>query len=139
MLAASPAWTTLPATDLGRARRFFEEVLGLKVVREDAGGVVFESGGGGPARRGRSDRSTFLVYPTPNPERGGHTQMAWDVDDIDAEVRSLREKGVTFEEYDWPGLKTQDGIAPILDGAGRAAWFKDTEGNLLGLVQEPPD
>jgi len=77
--------------------------------------------------------SRFFIYTTPNPNRGGHTQMGISVKDVGAAVRELRGRGVTFEEYDMPGLKTVDGIATT--PAGRAAWFKDTESNTIGLIQ----
>ncbi len=64
---------------------------------------------------------------------GAHTQVGFRVDDIEAEVGQLRDKGVVFEEYDFPGLKTENGIAQI--GPGRSAWFKDSEGNLIAIVQ----
>jgi hypothetical protein len=73
---------------------------------------------------------------------GAHTQIAWDVDDLEATVKELRRRGVVFEEYDLPGLKTADGIAaitgnyPSKGGVGeKAAWFRDSEGNLLGIGQ----
>lgn len=75
----------------------------------------------------------FLLFPTSIQERGGHTQMGFMVDDIDGEVAELRSQGVVNEEYDMPGLVTENGIATV--GPARAAWFKDTEGNLLDIVQ----
>ncbi|MFN2451065.1 MAG: VOC family protein [Candidatus Dormibacteria bacterium] len=125
----------MPALDLERARRFYGETLGLTAVQESAGGVVYQLGGGSTARPGWPDTSYVLVYPTPNPARGGHTQMGWLVDDITATMAALRARGVVFEEYNIPGVKTVDGLAEMLGGKGRAAWFKDSEDNLLGLVQ----
>lgn len=136
MLSGCPSRPVMPALDLDRARRFYAETLGLTVLAESPGGVVFESGGDGAASRaGWADRGYFLVYPTPNPARGGHTQMGWLVPDIEVTMAWLRERGVVFEEYDVPGVKTEAGLATMLGGFGRAAWFKDTEGNLLGLVE----
>jgi hypothetical protein len=86
-------------------------------------------------RSGWARTGTFLVYPTPITERGGHTQMGFLVDDVARTVVSLRAKGVDFETYDQPGLKTKDGVAVIAGGHGKGAWFKDTEGNLIGLAQ----
>jgi len=130
--------TTLPANDLARARAFYAEKLGLKVVQETPdGGLVFEVGGDHAAKPGWSSRATFLVFPTTNPNRGGHTQMGFHVDDVEREVADLKRRGVVFEEYDLPGLKTLDSIASIADGKGRAAWFKDSEGNIIGLVSLP--
>jgi catechol 2,3-dioxygenase-like lactoylglutathione lyase family enzyme len=113
---------TLPATDLERAKAFYTEKLGLTPAREMPGGLVYEGGGG-----------WFLLYPSGSAGSGQHTQAGWQVDDIDAEVAALKERGVVFEEYDYPTFKTVDGIAAT--GNTKAAWFKDSEGNLLGIVQ----
>lgn len=123
MLGESKAHATLPVIDLERARRFYGETLGLETEFETPSGIMFAAGGG----------TRLLAFPSMSPDRGGHTQAGWAVDDIAAEVATLRQRGVTFEEYDYPTLKTVDGIAEV--PAGQAAWFKDTEGNLLGLVQ----
>jgi catechol 2,3-dioxygenase-like lactoylglutathione lyase family enzyme len=123
MLGLATVHATLPAADLERAKRWYQENLGLTPVEESPGGVFFEAGGG----------TRFALYPTPNPSRGGHTQMGFRVSDIDVEVAELRSRGVVFEEYDVPGLKTVHGIAE--NPAGRAAWFKDSEGNTVGLIQ----
>lgn len=137
MLQDCVARTTLPALDIERAKRFYGETLGLSAVLETPGGVVYQteaSDNRAPAV-GWSGQSTFLVFPTPNPSRGGHTQMGFLVTDIAAAVAELRKKGIAFEEYDLPDLKTDNGIATILNGRGKAAWFKDSEGNTIGLVQ----
>ena len=118
--------TTLPAADLERAKRFYAEKLGLSPATESPGGIFYELAGG----------TRFILYPTPNPTRAGHTQMGIATTDIDAEVEALRSRGVVFEEYDFPGLKTENGIAQT--GMTRAAWFKDSEGNMIGIVQLPP-
>jgi hypothetical protein len=75
----------------------------------------------------------FLVFPSGGVASGSHTQIGWNVSDFEAEVRALKARGVVFEEYDYPTLKTVGGIATTPDG--KAAWFKDSEGNLLGIVQ----
>jgi catechol 2,3-dioxygenase-like lactoylglutathione lyase family enzyme len=118
--------TTLPVADVDRAKKFYAEKLGLTPYSDGDNGTFYVTGGG----------ARFILYPTPNPSRGGHTQMGFAVDDIEAEVRELRARGVVFEEYDFPGLKTVDGIAS--DESRRAAWFIDSEGNTIGLVQLPP-
>jgi len=118
--------TTLPALDLERAKRFYAEKLGLTPVSETPGGVFYVTAAG----------TRFILFPTPNPSRGGHTQIGFSVDDIEAAVAGLSAAGVVFEEYDFPGLRTEGGIART--GDLRAAWFKDSEGNLIGLVQLPP-
>jgi predicted enzyme related to lactoylglutathione lyase len=118
--------TTLPASDLERAKKFYAEKLGLSPSTESPGGIFYEIAGG----------TRFILYPTPNPARAGHTQIGFATSDIEAEVNELRARGVVFEEYDFPGLKTKDGIAQT--GDARAAWFKDSEGNMIGIVQLPP-
>ena len=114
---------TLPATDLQRALAFYEEKLGLTPSEETPGGVMYECAGG----------SRFALYPTSGVASGAHTQAGWSVADVEAEVAALRAKGVEFIEYDAPGLKTVNGVATF--EATKAAWFTDSEGNLLGLVQ----
>lgn len=126
MIKDQRSHTTLPAADLVRAKKFYAEKLGLNPSTESRSGLFYVTGGG----------TRFILYPTPNPARAGHTQMGFSVDDINNAVASLQAAGVTFEEYDFPGLKTEHGIAQT--GDVRAAWFKDSEGNLIGLVQLPP-
>jgi catechol 2,3-dioxygenase-like lactoylglutathione lyase family enzyme len=118
--------TTLPAADLDRAKRFYAEKLGMMPATESPGGIFYELAGG----------TRFVLYPNPSPDRAGHTQMGLATTDIDAEVKALQARGVVFEEYDFPGLKTENGIAQT--GLTRAAWFKDSEGNTIGVVQLPP-
>ena len=122
MLEGVTVHTTLPAIDMARAAKFYTEKVGAVPGESGEGGAFFLIG-----------NSTFTIYPTPNPNRGGHTQMGLRVPDARAAVADLRSRGVVFEEYDFPGLKTVDGVADI--GSGSAAWFKDTEGNTIGVVQ----
>ena len=130
MLANSPVATRLPVTNLERARRFYSEKLGLEPVEERPGGLSYRCGGG-----------YFALFESTGTASGDHTQMGWDVANIETTVAALRARGVVFEEYDLPGLKTVNGIAEIegnypSKGVGeRAAWFRDSEGNLLGLGQ----
>jgi catechol 2,3-dioxygenase-like lactoylglutathione lyase family enzyme len=130
MLADAEVATRLPVKDLGRARRFYSEKLGLDPVEERPGGLRYRCGGG-----------YFSLFESAGFASGNHTQMAWEVADIDATVAALRARGVVFEEYDLPGLKTGNGIADIdgnypSKGVGeRGAWFRDSEGNLLGIGQ----
>ena len=113
----------IPVSDRGRAIEFYSGTLGLEVYEETPGDVVFAAGGG-----------TLLgAYETPHAGQAGHTLAAFFVDDLDATMAELRARGVTFEEYDFPELKTVDGVAD-LDGE-RGAWFKDPDGNILGLGQ----
>lgn len=131
MLQQSNVATRLPAQNLARARAFYAEKLGLEPIEVRPGGLRYQSGNG-----------YFALFESSGSPSGAHTQMGWEVDDIDAVVAELRGRGVVFEEYDLPGLKTVDGIAevegnyPSAGGVGeRAAWFYDSEGNLLGLGQ----
>ena len=119
--------TVLPATDIERAKRFYAEKLDLRPVSEDEAGVIYKAEGG----------TRFSLYPTPNPNRGGHTQMGFETDNIEKTVGEMRAKGIKFEEYDMPGLKTVNGIAKT--GSVRAAWFKDSEGNVLGVIELPDE
>jgi catechol 2,3-dioxygenase-like lactoylglutathione lyase family enzyme len=131
MLVHSDVATRLPAQDLERARSFYAEKLGLEPVEERPGGLLYRCGSG-----------SFALYESAGAASGDHTQMGWEVADIDATVATLRARGVVFEEYDVPGLTTVDGIAtiagnyPSKGGVGeKGAWFRDSEGNLLGIGQ----
>jgi catechol 2,3-dioxygenase-like lactoylglutathione lyase family enzyme len=123
MLADHPVHTTLPAADLERAKRFYTEKLGLSPENEAPEGIFFLCGSG----------TRFIVFPSGGTASGAHTQLSWAVDDIKAEVADLKARGVVFEEYDTPYLKTVESVATT--GAVKAAWFKDSEGNLLGMIQ----
>jgi catechol 2,3-dioxygenase-like lactoylglutathione lyase family enzyme len=123
--------TRLPAQDLERARAFYAEKLGLEPAEERPGGLLY-----------RCRSGAFALFATAGAPSGTHTQMAFDVDDIEAVVAELKSRGVAFEDVDVPGLRTIDGIAsvdgnyPSKGGVGeRAAWFRDSEGNLLGIGQ----
>jgi catechol 2,3-dioxygenase-like lactoylglutathione lyase family enzyme len=123
--------TRLPAQDLDRARAFYAEKLGLEPSEERPGGLVY-----------RLAQGEFALFSSAGAASGSHTQMALEVDDIDAVVAYLRSRGVVFEEYDLPGLTTHDAIVevegnyPSKGGVGeRGAWFKDSEGNLIGIGQ----
>jgi catechol 2,3-dioxygenase-like lactoylglutathione lyase family enzyme len=130
ILTRSAVATRLPAQDLDRARRFYADKLGLEPVEEREGGLRYECGG-----------VAFALFASAGAPSGAHTQMGWEVDDIDVAMEELRGRGVVFEEYDVPGLTTVDGIAEIegnypSKGVGeRGAWFYDSEGNLLGIGQ----
>jgi catechol 2,3-dioxygenase-like lactoylglutathione lyase family enzyme len=131
MLDASDVATRLPAQDLERARAFYAEKLGLVPVEERPGGLRYRCGNG-----------YFALFASSGAPSGDHTQMGWEVDDLEATVAELRRRGVVFEEYDLPGLRTVNGIAevagnyPSRGGVGeKAAWFRDSEGNLLGIGQ----
>jgi predicted enzyme related to lactoylglutathione lyase len=123
MLQAAPLYAYIPAQDVGRARQFYEQKLGFRPRREEAGGVVYEFGSG----------TACFLYPTPNAGSSRSSQAFWLVDDLDREVAELRGRGVRFEEYDTPDMKTEKGI--FTGGGARVAWFKDTEGNIMAIVQ----
>jgi catechol 2,3-dioxygenase-like lactoylglutathione lyase family enzyme len=130
MLEQSEVATRLPARDLNRARKFYSEKLGLDPIEERPGGLRY-----------RNNNSFFVLFESAGEASGTHTQMGWEVADIEATVAALKARGVVFEEYDLPGLKTANGIAEIAGnypskGVGeKGAWFKDSEGNLLGIGQ----
>jgi catechol 2,3-dioxygenase-like lactoylglutathione lyase family enzyme len=116
-------FATIPVTDLATTRRFYEDTLGLELAREHPAGVAFRTG-----------QSYLELYPARAAGTAQHTLGTFEVEEIEAAVSALRERGVTFEEYDLPQLKTVNGIAE-LPGGTRVAWFKDPEGNTLGVLQ----
>jgi catechol 2,3-dioxygenase-like lactoylglutathione lyase family enzyme len=129
VLSRARVATRLPAGDLERARRFYAEKLGLQPVDERPGGLLYRCGG-----------IDFVVFRSSGVSPGTFTQMAFEVDDVEAVVAELRRRGVVFEDVDAPGFRTRDGIADIegnypSKGARgeRAAWFRDSEGNLMGI------
>jgi catechol 2,3-dioxygenase-like lactoylglutathione lyase family enzyme len=111
---------TIPATDLDRARNFYEQKLGLTPESVMEAGLIYRFGKGTGA----------FLYPS-STAGAGHTIGGWYVDDLPAAVAELRDLGIVFEEYDYPELKTVDGIADL--GSELAAWFKDSEGNILAV------
>jgi predicted enzyme related to lactoylglutathione lyase len=123
MLKNAPIVPYIPATDVARARRFYEEKVGLVPREEVAGGVVYECG----------KASWVFLYPSAGAGTSKASQAFWQVADVEAEVAQLRAKGVVFEEYNMPGIKTVNGIATA--GGSKAAWFKDSEGNILAVIQ----
>jgi predicted enzyme related to lactoylglutathione lyase len=123
MLQDHPLYAYLPALDVPRARRFYEQALGFRPKEEVAGGVAYEFAGG----------TACFLYPTPNAGTSRASQAFWQVDDIEREVADLKSRGVRFERYDMPGASADGDI--VTAGGARAAWFKDTEGNILALIQ----
>ena len=120
MLSNAPIRAYIPVSDVARARKFYEEIIGLRPKLEYAGGVVYECGG-----------SEVFMYPTPNAGTSKASQAFWQVADVEAEVADLKSRGVKFEEYNMPGMKNS-----IATGGGaKTAWFKDTEGNILAISQ----
>jgi catechol 2,3-dioxygenase-like lactoylglutathione lyase family enzyme len=115
------AHTVLPASDLARVRAYYHDTFGFDPVEEHEGMLMYRPMSG----------AAFDVYETPNAGTAKNTQMCFGTDDLDADMAMLRERGVVFEDYDVPGLKTVDGVAE-LDGE-RTAWFRDSEGNFICL------
>jgi catechol 2,3-dioxygenase-like lactoylglutathione lyase family enzyme len=122
MLQDSLMYAYLPAADIARARQFYEGTLGFRPKQETGGGVVYECAGG----------TACFLYPTPNAGTSKASQAFWEVGDIESEVADLKRRGVTLETYDMPGTDA-NGITTA--GGARAAWFKDSEGNILAIVQ----
>jgi catechol 2,3-dioxygenase-like lactoylglutathione lyase family enzyme len=115
----------LCSTDLARSQEFYEQKVGLRLSPETIENhLVFECGAG----------TTLLVYARPNPNQADHTQVRFWTSDVAADVQELKERGVVFEEYDFPTFKTVDSIATT-PGIGTSAWFKDPDGNTIALFQ----
>ena len=123
MFGPKPLVPMLPASDIDRAIAFYRDTLGLKPVGDEAGGARFEAGG-----------SWFVVYPSQFAGTNKATAAGWEVDDLEAAVTELKGKGVTFQEFEMEGMTMENSIMSAPDGT-QAAWFEDTEGNIIGLVQ----
>jgi catechol 2,3-dioxygenase-like lactoylglutathione lyase family enzyme len=122
MFQPRAAMAAMPAQDFERAKRFYADVLGLTPVEDTEQGARYRVG-----------ETEFLLFPSVGKASGDHTQLGLDVDDLEASVKTLRDRGVTFEEYEMPGFKTVGGI---FEAEGmKGAWFKDSEGNLLALAE----
>ena len=124
MLDKAPVMPVLPVTNLKRARGFYEEKLGLNPSGEIKNRQVNYKCGNG---------STLHLYERSEPTKADHTAVTFEVNNVESSVKELSKKGVVFEEYDMPGLKTVNGIARVDGEIG--AWFKDTEGNILCVHQ----
>ncbi|MBS0608988.1 MAG: VOC family protein [Proteobacteria bacterium] len=124
MLSHAAVTTMLPVKDMARARAFYEGCLGLEPggLRPD-GKFVYQVGG-----------STLALFPKPEGTKADHTAISFHVADIVASIDALQRAGVTFEDYDFPGLKTENHVCVL--GAEKAAWFKDTEGNYLCIHED---
>jgi catechol 2,3-dioxygenase-like lactoylglutathione lyase family enzyme len=123
MLSDAGVLTTLPVSDLERAKRFYREMLGLRPLQELPQGLLYECADGG----------RFLLFPTGARPPSEHTQMSFVVTDIEGEIEDLKSDGVSFEEYDLQDLTTVWSIA--YTRSAESAWFRDSEGNLIGLTQ----
>ena len=122
MLNDSKVTANIPAADLERARGFYADKLGLEPAMENPGGLLYTTGGG----------TTFFVYLTEFAGQAGHTIAQIHVADVAKEVEELKARGVAFEHYDMPGM-TWDGDVATAPEMGSAAWFKDSEDNILCL------
>lgn len=116
-------YTVLPVADLERARAFYRDKLGMEATLDKPGMLAYSGPSG----------YIFQLYETANVGTAKNTQMGWSTSDLDGDMAELRERGVVFEEYDFPGLKTENGVAHV--GTERAAWFKDSEGNTIVISQ----
>ena len=126
MLTSSRISAVVPVSDLEAAIRFYEGTLGLKLdERQDIEGF--------PQARFEAGAGSLTAYQSGYAGQAGHTLAGFSVDDLDATMAELRSRGVVFEEYDFPGLKTENGVATF--GDLRAAWFKDPDGNILAVDQ----
>ena len=126
MLQNFPMYSYIPAKDLGRARSFYEKKVGLKNGEEIAGGIAYRF----------ADHTACFMYETPLAGTSQESQAWWKVDDLEREMSELKSRGVKFEDYDLPGVKTVNGVSDHGDGS-KAAWFKDSEGNIMALIQPP--
>ena len=122
MLGTAPIRAYIPASNLQRARKFYEQTLGLEPGEQYGGGVIYRCGG-----------TEAFLYQTPNAGTSKASQAFWQVADVEAEVAELKASGVVFEEYDMPGIKMQNSIAT--GGGAKTAWFKDSEGNIMAVSQ----
>ncbi len=123
MLKNAPVVPYIPSCDIPRARRFYEDKVGLVARQESEGGVVYECGAG----------SWIFLYQSAGAGTSKASQAFWQVEDIEAEVAELKLRGVVFEHYDLPGISTINGIAEA--GHSKAAWFRDPDGNIMALIQ----
>jgi catechol 2,3-dioxygenase-like lactoylglutathione lyase family enzyme len=121
MLSDHPVYATLPTADIPSLRRFYEDVLGFVPRDENPSGIFYDA----------ADGTFFVITRSSGKPSGSHTQVGFRIADLETEVADLRGRGVVFEEYEMP--KTVDGIATL--PIGKAAWFKDPDGNLIGLLQ----
>lgn len=124
MLKSAPMYSYVPASDMARARRFYGDTLGLGRGEASGPGLIFRCAGG----------TGFFMYPTPGAGSNQASCAFWQVDDIQATVAWLKGRGVVFEEYDTPHMKTVDSI--FSGGGAMAAWFRDSEGNIMAVVQD---
>lgn len=124
MLTDAEVVASIAVKDTEAAKGWFDKTLGMTPERDRADGVFYRCGNG----------SVFFIYQSNFAGSAQNTVAAWRVDDLDKEMEDLRSRGITFEEYDFPGLKTENGVAQF--EGGRGAWFKDPDGNTYAVTQE---
>ena len=124
MLKNAPLYSYVPVSDLERARGFYEDTLGLGRGEASGPGLIFRCAGA----------TGFFMYPSPGAGSNQASCAFWQVDDIRATVAWLKGRGVVFEDYDTPDMKTENSI--FTGGGAMAAWFRDTEGNIMAVVQD---
>lgn len=124
MLSLAPVTTMLPVADLARARRFYEDKLGLEPLGAAPDGAF----------RYRCANAVLALLPRPGLHPAEHTAISFEVANIEQELAALQARGVEFEDYDLPELRTVDHVCVL--GSEKAAWFRDSEGNYLCLHQE---
>jgi catechol 2,3-dioxygenase-like lactoylglutathione lyase family enzyme len=125
MLANARTATRLPAQDLDRARAFYADKLGLQPAEERPGGILYRPAGGGE----------FALFSSSGAPSGTHTQMGFEVEDIEAVAAELRRQGVVLEVE---AITEVEGNYPSKGSGERAIWFRDSEGNLLGVGEVVP-
>lgn len=126
MITDAPIAPTIPVTDLQKAKDFYQGKLGFMIIKEKPAGITFKAG----------NNSTFHLYKR-SPSKADHTLAAFLVKDVEATVNELTQKGIVFEQYDFPGLKTNEkGIAILEEEGEKGAWFKDPDGNILAVGQD---
>ncbi len=124
MLTNARITANIPAVDLARAKKFYGETLGLKELSVPMEGIALFEGGEG----------TRISMYEREATKAEHTAAGFTVDDIETVVKELKNRGVVFEEYDYPDFKTVESIATL--GPVKSAWFKDTEGNILCIDEQ---
>ena len=127
VITGAPIHPSLATKDLAKARAWYAEKLGWEPTIEPPGVLVYELGG---------SESAFTLYETPFAGTAKNTVMNWVVRSVREAVARLRGRGVAFEDYDFGDFKSVDGIMETPDGSANA-WFKDADGNIVGLVQDP--
>ena len=126
LFPSTEATCILPVKDMERARKFYDESLGLQPVGgKPDGKFVYRCGG-----------TEIALFPKPEGTKAQHTALSFRVENITAAVALLKSRGVIFADYDYPGLKTVGNVCVL--GSEKAAWFEDPEGNILCLHEDIP-